>query len=535
MESHSRLQLEARRKAKDQALEKPVWQTLQSKPRKHKLSTTDDVRPAQKWVKTGNPGHEPKVTAPPAQNKKDSKNRNDPERPLPSSASDFESEVEPSIQPKKKSKMAHKAAAVSVDSSEPNSDASEHSMSDASDNEESDMELAESVAKALFGEIPTIANKTSSSSQSSKTPPPPIWGSQLRPLNARERKHAAETPLWDSVMTSSSFVSQAPTPRTDKGNRSFSESTLAGDEAEDDHSPTLDIKSEPDSTNDSDAEPHPLKSKAHSLQEDPISHLVYTKTGSVRLMDQNVELRKVIQRGILEVKAYIAFEHGYPEIAARNVYSREILLKAAQYHNTAPIEKRMRIDDEYLSALSNLIDARASLFRSDIKDVASKSILGYFRLGSFGCDGILDRLLANHSYVFPQTFDAQGLPSPNRKKLYQSQPFGQRFCDIARNKGGRPEIPIPMLAMVCTAIRAILLAKKNKSSDDFKFTGNQFFDIYNHHVVLLERILTTAPVKFHKMMADIYEEVHRFRHSITGVYDQDDGLAFLDLEGMEDE
>lgn len=69
------------------------------------------------------------------------------------------------------------------------------------------------------------------------------------------------------------------------------------------------------------------------------------------------------------------------------------------------------------------------------------------------------------------SFKAVGLPSPNRQKPYQTQPvflilyevffkssksvgaqFSQRFCDIAKNKGGRPEIPIPMLAIVCTAV-----------------------------------------------------------------------------------
>lgn len=74
-------------------------------------------------------------------------------------------------------------------------------------------------------------------------------------------------------------------------------------------------------------------------------------------------------------------------------------------------------------------------------------------------------------YSHMTSFKAVGLPSPNRQKPYQTQPvflilyevffkssksvgaqFSQRFCDIAKNKGGRPEIPIPMLAIVCTAV-----------------------------------------------------------------------------------
>ncbi|KAG2359227.1 hypothetical protein BDR07DRAFT_1488512 [Suillus spraguei] len=338
-------------------------------------------------------------------------------------------------------------------------------------------------------------------------------------------------------MTSSSFGSQGPTSRVKKTSRTCSnESILAEDEAEDDSDVgTLNIKSEAHSDAESEAESHDTTESLLCL--DPTAHLVYTKTGSVRLTDQNIELRKVIQCGILEVKAYIAFEHGYPDLITKNVYTRNILLKAAQYHAAAPIEKQMQTDDEYLLALTNLIDARASLFRSDIKEVTSKSIIGYFCLGGSDSNAIIDQLLASHSYIFPQAFD----------KPYQMQPvflilhevffkqFSQRFCNIAKNKGGRPEIPIPMLAIVCTAICATLLAKRNKSSDDFKFTGNQFLDIYNHHVSLLGSIKKKVPIKFHKMMSDIYEEVNRFCHSISGAYDQDDSLSFLDLDGMDDE
>ena len=94
---------------------------------------------------------------------------------------------------------------------------------------------------------------------------------------------------------------------------------------------------------------------SHEASLDPMAHLAYTRTGSVRLTDQNAELRMVIQQGILEVKAYIAFEHGYPEIVSKNSYARKILLTAALHCKTAPIEKRMRTDEQYLSVLAGLV------------------------------------------------------------------------------------------------------------------------------------------------------------------------------------
>ncbi|KAG2337298.1 hypothetical protein BDR05DRAFT_1005175 [Suillus weaverae] len=261
-----------------------------------------------------------------------------------------------------------------------------------------------------------------------------------------------------------------------------------------------------------------------------MAHLVYTKTGSVCLTDQNVDLRRVIQHDILELKAYIAFSHGYPEVIVKNTYAWEIVINAAQYLKTEPIEKCMCTDKEYLGVLVGLIDARASLFRRDIKETASKNIAGYFHL-SPNCSAILECLLLDHLYIFLQIFDVQGLPSPVRRKPYQADPifiilfemffknmksigsqFPQWFFDIAKNKAQCPKIPISMLAIVCTAICTALLAKKNKSGEEFKFTGNQFCNNYNYHISTYMR-----------------------KSNTPGGYAQDVSLTFLDIDGMDDE
>ncbi|KAG2367013.1 hypothetical protein BDR07DRAFT_1479560 [Suillus spraguei] len=429
-----------RRKAKDQALENPVWGALQKKrTRKRERSPIDDIAPIPKRVRakpvSKSDATKARTPAPllRTENSKSSK------RPPPL-ASDSEDNVEvsqPGGQRRKVSIACSHGTDVDIDSD----DASKQSASDRiTDIEESDSdsEPVESIAEALFGESPT--------------PPPPVWGSQFKSSSAKEKKYAAEVPMWDSPMTRSSF---GPQPLKRKTKILF------------------DIKPEP--------------SMSESSHADPMANLVYTKTGSVRLTDQNVDLRKVIQHGILEVKAYIAFKHGYPELAAK-------------HHKTVPIEKRMYVDDEYLLALANLIDARASLFRTDIKDVAYKCAPGYFRL-SHNCDAIIDRLLASHSYIFPQIFDAEGLPSPKRQKPYKGSLLSTlytRYSSKTRKQGHRPEVPIPMVAIVSTAIHATLIAKKNKAGDDFKFTGNQFCDIYTYHVALLEKIRRTLPSSFIK-------------------------------------
>ncbi|KAG1852716.1 hypothetical protein F4604DRAFT_1686560 [Suillus subluteus] len=359
------------------------------------------------------------------------------------------------------------------------------------------LEPEESVAQALFEEV--------------------------KVTSAREKKCAMETPRWNE---SASTISE------------FNSSLILADSPFADES---DVPVKEENTEDIQGSAR-ISANAQSKEgyRDPMARLVYTKTG-------------VIQCGILELKAYIAFSHSYPEVIAKNTYAREILINAAQYLKTEPIEKHMRTDKEYLGALVGLIDARASLFCGDIKEMAFKNIAGYFQL-SPKSSAILELLLPDHLYIFPQTFDAQGLPSPVRRKPYQADPifiilyemffknmksvssqFPQRFLDIAKNKAHHPEIPISMLAIVCTAICAALLARKNKSSEEFKFTGNQFCDNYNYHVSVLERLRETAPIKFHKMMSDIYQEVQSLCLDTPGGYAQDVSLTFLDIDGMDDE
>ncbi|KAG1837616.1 hypothetical protein F4604DRAFT_1692156 [Suillus subluteus] len=452
MVSNSHLQV--RRKAKDLVLENPVWQPLEARSKqshKHELSTSGKV----------SPDHSDQAK----------------------SGKDSEDSEEAQMSRWQQSKKVRKSA-IDI-KSEPESDAS---MSKSAEDLESETEPAESVAKGLSGEVSTyntvfgtylaftlldsyngLPEEALPGPNSSyitipkgnehvtviKDSSSTRLGVTTEAMNARERKHAAE----------------CPTSRVKKTSRTCSEeSILLEDKAKDSDNSnvgSLNIKSEAHSNAESKAESH--ESSLHVL--DPTARIVYTKTGSVRLTDQNIELRKVIQRGILEVKAYIAFEHGYPDLVTKNIYTRDILLKAAQYHTAVPIEKRMQTDDEYLLALTNLIDARASLFRSDIKEVTIVVVL------------------TNHI--------VQGCWPPFTEL---TETCSQRFYNIVKNKGWPP-------------------------GDSNPHVGHSL------HCISKRK----APIKFHKMMSDIYEEVNRFRHSISGAYNQDDSLSFLDLDSMDDE
>ncbi|KAG1734656.1 hypothetical protein EDD22DRAFT_852465 [Suillus occidentalis] len=85
------------------------------------------------------------------------------------------------------------------------------------------------------------------------------------------------------------------------------------------------------------------------------------------------------------------------------------------------------------------------------------------------------------------------------------------FVEIARNKAKCPEVPIPLLALVATAIYAALFWKTLGSLGKFNFTRNQFSETYVFHVNFLEGLKKDAPGKFHCMMADIFEAVQALK------------------------
>ncbi|KAG2352798.1 hypothetical protein BDR07DRAFT_1383862 [Suillus spraguei] len=314
--------VQVQHKAKDQALENPaaVWGALQKKrTRKHECSPIDDIAPIPKRVraKPVSKSDATKARTPaPLLRTENSKSSKRLERPPPL-ASDSEDNVEVS-QPrwsKKKDNASKQSASDRITDIEES---------------DSDSEPVESITEALFGEVPAIANaqqgkpvkstsgRPRNDPSQSPTPPPPVWGSQFKSSSAKEKKYAAEVPMWDSPMTRSSFGLQ-PLKRVSKSNKRSS----VVEEDEEDKDSIFDIK------------PEPFMSE--SSHADPMANLVYTKTG------------------ILEVKAYIAFKHGYPEFVAKNSYAREILLQAAKHHKTVPIEKWIELSPYYTSERTCII------------------------------------------------------------------------------------------------------------------------------------------------------------------------------------
>ncbi|KAG1869019.1 hypothetical protein DFJ58DRAFT_857350 [Suillus subalutaceus] len=106
-----------------------------------------------------------------------------------------------------------------------------------------------------------------------------------------------------------------------------------------------------------------------------------------------------------------------------------------------------------------LVEPHIPLLRRDLKMAACANIDGYFRLGQNIVKA--KKLMEQHAYVYALRFNSNDDASPIGKKPYQAKSIGLkyagRFGEIASNKGDCPEIPIPLLALVATAVMSFLL------------------------------------------------------------------------------
>ncbi|KAG1861506.1 hypothetical protein DFJ58DRAFT_725689 [Suillus subalutaceus] len=273
--------------------------------------------------------------------------------------------------------------------------------------------------------------------------------------------------------------------------------------------------------------------------------LIQYETGKVKLLNQNQETRRVVQDAIMDAKGHLIFINAYPELVDKNQVALQSLLTVAKRCGAHAIKQCLQADAQYATQLGNLVEPCIPLLCHDLKEVACANIDGYFRLGQSAVKA--KKLMEQHAYSYSLKFDSNDNPSPRGNTPYQGElvifllhtrvfngpksigvKFTEHFIKIAGNKAKHPKMPVPLLALVATAIYAALFWKM------FNFTGNQFSETYMFHVKFLEDLKKDVPKKFHCMMADIYESVQALKRK--GGNSQADehrkALVLLDLDGM---
>ncbi|KAG1840329.1 hypothetical protein C8R48DRAFT_781808 [Suillus tomentosus] len=383
--------------------------------------------------------------------------------------------------------------------------------------EEDDDDL-DAAARMLSDEVASLVTNNRKPQKSSKVSDS---GADRLVLSAGDRKRATETPTWGDV---DDAVSESI------------ESTTTGGE--------LSISSDNEGA---------VKAKlVQTSATKSIALLVRTEKGKVKLLDQNLPTRQVIQAAISEVKCHVMFVHGYPKLVEKNQLSTQTLLTVAEKRGMDAIKEHLQVDELHALQLSALVDARIPIMCRKLKDDACTNIDGYFRLGhkdfakAKKIDGkaylhLRDEVSNNATPIRNRPYQGELLILLISNQLFHSSraigvKFASCFVEIAKNKLKHPEILIPLLALVATAVYSALLWKSLGSPGKFNFSGNQFSEVYSYHVKSLEQLKHDAPGKFHYMMADIYEAAHKLKQSgATGDHIELNAFELLDLEGMEED
>ncbi|KAG2153065.1 uncharacterized protein EDB93DRAFT_1248980 [Suillus bovinus] len=245
-----------------------------------------------------------------------------------------------------------------VDSDNPNG-----SNLDDSDINEGENESPRSITRKLFDEVPESLALPPSQYRRQQYHHQTASRENSKPT-AHDHKHATEIPAWaDDV--------------------AVSDSESSGDPDSDDAGST---------TTRSSRMPVPpvAKSKAH---------LVITESGNVKLLDQNLDTKRVIKRAILDAKSHLVFVDGFPELIDKNQLSHKSLLTVAGELGLHEIKKCLRLDENYIMLLAALVDAHIPILHRELKDNALAGISGYFRLGHIDTDKAKS-LLVQHAYIY---------------------------------------------------------------------------------------------------------------------------------------
>ncbi|TFK58520.1 hypothetical protein BDN72DRAFT_865865, partial [Pluteus cervinus] len=96
-----------------------------------------------------------------------------------------------------------------------------------------------------------------------------------------------------------------------------------------------------------------------------------------------------------------------------------------------------------------------------------------------------------------------------------------------------PEATIPLVAFATAMIHAALLCWQSGTYHHIKFSADDHFNAYTHHVRILETIRQRKPKAFHKLMAELLSDaIHGAQRDTTT--NDEATIATVDFDAMED-
>lgn len=241
-------------------------------------------------------------------------------------------------------------------------------------------------------------------------------------------------------------------------------------------------------------------------------------------------VRSIIQDAIENLWAALLFNNAFPDVCLALSLIKDCLFTAADLHKPAATDilERLKRDGDYLLKITPLPRARICLIRSEVKERCNVITMGAFLAFGLPSDitGYVRDQLSNYKYTFP------GAGMPGNLPVRRSQPYrNAHIITIIRDMyftGGAAsfarcfqylfptyessqaetsyKVPVPMVALVATALYATLHEWRTGEQQIVEFSANAYLDVYLGHVNTLKHIRENREGAFHLMMADIYTQ-----------------------------
>ncbi|KAH9019344.1 hypothetical protein EDB83DRAFT_2320776 [Lactarius deliciosus] len=260
-------------------------------------------------------------------------------------------------------------------------------------------------------------------------------------------------------------------------------------------------------------------------------------TTKIMLTSQRALIRTIVQDSIENLRASILFNNAFPDATVAFTLTREALLTATESHGHGGgiVRRRLQVDDEYLTKLVSLSRARVPHFRSEVKERCNAvSVAPIIAVGSAAdISRLIWKQLSGYNYIFPGAPGNMGITGlvrtsqPYRnpriiaviRDLYfmgGSTSFLARFHHLFPSYRGEDgvisrEVPMPMVALVATALYATLYEWRGGEQQIVEFSANAYMDVYLANMNTLQHIRNNRERAFHIMMSDIYTQARRVR------------------------
>ncbi|KAJ7681292.1 hypothetical protein B0H17DRAFT_1205960 [Mycena rosella] len=322
----------------------------------------------------------------------------------------------------------------------------------------------------------------------------------------RDLQRAQERPEWNNEASMSRGRSHSGRPST-KIKREPQEPGLS-------HS----IKTEADDTNSGKAE------------EDNSIEIRFNSRNAVGLKDQRPPVTRTAQLGIEYYLGLHLIKGAYPDLQNKTEYGADALDRAARDLAYPAIRARLLNDQNYRDALVTVLSGRISTFRGAVKTTAGSIIFRHYGVQQ-DCADLVARLLAGQSYIYPDKPDKIDLRTnatipgkPDAKKPYEHEgipavastffkgnnPIAERITAMfVKNDAGNFEATPPMVAISCAGLHSVIDDHSSGEHKPTNFDGGRVQDIYDLHIMLLEKLKAKHPQQYRATMENIFTVASR--------------------------